>query len=91
LLNRKESTDILLEEVFEQRRTNEQTSYVANNFYSKNSDKYFSSGKSEEGKTTKLNQESLALPYLDSFLTRYIYHHFRRWFTRVGQWAGRVE
>ncbi len=33
----------------------------------------------------------LALPILDSFLTRYIYHSFARWFDRFSKFIGIKE
>jgi spermidine synthase len=55
-------------------------SLLQNDFFAKNREKYI-----KEGESIK---ESLKLPYLDSFLTRYVYHSFRRWFNRVSLFLG---
>lgn len=88
LLNRPERIDDLLLSVFEQRQIDEETNYVENTYFIENKDKYFPEGIAPsyiKGEPEK------PLPYFDSFLTRYLYHNFRRWLIRVGQWSGKIE
>ena len=70
-------------------------SYVKNRYFIDNKDKYTAQNRennpilfaSEELST----EDRLKLPYLDSFLTRYVFHNMTRWFTRVGQYLGVVS
>ena len=70
-------------------------SYVKNRYFIDNKDKYTAQNRennpilfaSEELST----EERLKLPYLDSFLTRYVVHNMTRWFMRVGQYLGVVS
>lgn len=68
----------MLSELFEAEV--EEKSYVANDFYIKNKDKYL-----PKEVTERNMYNSKRLKYLDSFLTRYIYYSFTRWWTRMGQ------
>jgi hypothetical protein len=76
-------------------------SYVKNNFFEKNYVK-FAKDQSDVVKNsevhrvfdpigTKSYEENLKLAYLDCFLTRYVYHSFARWGTRVGQYIGFIN
>ena len=73
-------------------------SYVKNNFFEKNYGK-FAKENNDTGKNSEIHrvfepvgsnsyEESLKLPYMDCFLSRYIYHSFYRWGRRVGQFMG---
>lgn len=54
------------------------SSYSTNDYFAVNRHKYFSED-SMDRDTIYLNRESLKLKYFDSFLTRYVYYGFARW------------
>lgn len=58
----------------------EEKSYVENDFFTKNKEKYLPKEVLEYN-----THHEKKLKYLDSFLTRYVYYSFTRWWTRVGQ------
>jgi len=78
-----------------------QKSYVANNYFEKNYEKYVKRDPNDNDPTKVFNpitenyENTLKVPFLpdslDNFLTRYIYHNFARWFVRLGQMLGIKE
>lgn len=64
----------------------EEKSYVANEFFAKNREKYLPK---EVLEYNAHNEKKL--PYMDSFLTRYVYYSFTRWWTRMGQFLSLQE
>jgi hypothetical protein len=76
-------------------------SYVKNNFFEKNYGK-FARDQSDARKSSEFHrvfepigsnsyEENLKLPYLDCFLSRYVYHSFTRWGRKVGQYIGFIN
>jgi hypothetical protein len=58
-------------------------SYVVNEFFAKNKDKYFTH---DEG--TLVEKSNMRLKYADCFLTRYIYYTFARWYhKKLNSWG----
>ena len=55
--------------------------YIVNDFFVKNREKYMP-------KDYNPNSINLKLPYLDSFLTRYVYYSFTRWLHRLKLFLG---
>lgn len=66
--------------------------YVSNNYFIKNKEKYSQNNPDNNPVIFKSEdislEERLKLPILDSFLTRYVYHNFARWFGRFGKFLG---
>lgn len=77
-----EDTQTILAKVFPESDDGKTETYTKNDFFIKNKDKYIS--KDIEARANN----SLRLPYLDSFLTRYVYYSFTRWFNRVNLFLG---
>jgi hypothetical protein len=73
-----EEPQLVLSELFE--HEDEEKSYVANDFFAKNKDKYLPKEVLEYN-----SHNEKRLKHLDSFLTRYVYYSFTRWWTRMGQ------
>lgn len=72
-------------------------SYVSNEFFIKNRDKYLKNQESQnewklfESPEEYAYEDKLKLNYFDCFLTRYVYHVFTRWCWRIGKAAGIIE
>lgn len=64
----------------------EEKTYVANEFFAKNREKYLP----QEVLEYNAHNEK-KLPYMDSFITRYVYYSFTRWWTRMGQFLSLQE
>lgn len=61
----------------------EEKSYIVNEFFAKNKEKYFNQ---DEG--TLIKRPSMKLKYGDCFLTRYVYYTFTRWYARkMNNWG----
>lgn len=73
-----EEPSLLLSELFLVK--DEEKSYVANEFFVKNKEKYLP----KEVLEYNIHNER-RLKYLDSFLSRYVYYSFTRWMQRMGQ------
>lgn len=71
-----EDTQTPLSKLFDEQ--DEDVSYVSNDFFVKNKDKYLPKEVLEAH-----YHETKKLKYLDSFLTRYIYYSFTRWLNRM--------
>jgi len=71
-------------------------SYVANDYFTKNFDKYVKRSPDDSDPhrvfEVETNEDKLRVPYvpdaLDCFLTRYIYHNFARWGHRFSLYLG---
>jgi len=67
-------------------------SYLSNDYFSKNFDKYVK--KEGENDPHRVfapvidHEETLKLPIMDCFFTRYAYHNFARWTNRLMLYLG---
>lgn len=77
-----EDTEPFLEQLFPESNDGKSDTYIQNDYFIKNKDKYIPS------ESEQLHRHSLKLPYFDSFLTRYVYYSFTRWLNRVGLFLG---
>ena len=70
-------------------------SYVKNRYFIENQAKY--TNKNPENNPVIFDteglsyEEKLKLPVLDCFVSRYVYHTFKRWCVRFGQYLGVVR
>lgn len=74
--NHYEQTQLVLGTIFGQE--DEEKTFVSNDFFVKNKEKYLPKEVLEYN-----SHNEKKLKYLDSFLTRYIYYSFSRWWTKV--------
>lgn len=71
-------------------------SHLLNNYFEQNAHKYTKVSDDDNNpmhvfEVPKSTDELLRLKFCDSFLTRYVYHSFARYFKKLGVFLGVVE